>query len=110
MKPQRLQLRRQAGFDLQAVSMALNGLPAVNCARPSRWGNWHKVGQCPVCHTVHTQAEAVAAFRKDITADTINSWFVVASAQRALRGRNLACWCKPGTPCHCDVWLEIANG
>lgn len=27
-----------------------------------------------------------------------------------LRGRNLACWCPPGQPCHADVLLEIANG
>jgi len=26
-----------------------------------------------------------------------------------LRGRDLACWCKPGAPCHADVLLEIAN-
>jgi len=26
-----------------------------------------------------------------------------------LRGHDLACWCKPGTPCHADVLLEIAN-
>lgn len=26
-----------------------------------------------------------------------------------LRGKNLACWCKPGKPCHADVLLEIAN-
>ena len=26
-----------------------------------------------------------------------------------LRGKNLACWCKPGTPCHTDVLLELAN-
>jgi hypothetical protein len=29
--------------------------------------------------------------------------------RKALRGKNLACWCKPGTPCHADVLLEIAN-
>lgn len=28
---------------------------------------------------------------------------------RALRGKNLACWCKPGAPCHADVLLELAN-
>jgi hypothetical protein len=28
----------------------------------------------------------------------------------ALRGKNLACWCKIGDPCHADVLLEIANG
>lgn len=26
-----------------------------------------------------------------------------------LRGKNLACWCRPGQPCHADVLLEIAN-
>lgn len=26
-----------------------------------------------------------------------------------LRGKNLACWCKPGMPCHADVLLELAN-
>ncbi len=26
-----------------------------------------------------------------------------------LRGKNLACWCKPGFPCHADVLLELAN-
>jgi hypothetical protein len=26
-----------------------------------------------------------------------------------LRGKNVACWCKPGAPCHADVLLELAN-
>lgn len=26
-----------------------------------------------------------------------------------LRGKNLACWCKPGCACHADVLLELAN-
>ena len=26
-----------------------------------------------------------------------------------LRGKNLACWCRPGAPCHADVWLARAN-
>ncbi len=26
-----------------------------------------------------------------------------------LRGKNLACWCKLGAPCHADVLLELAN-
>lgn len=26
-----------------------------------------------------------------------------------LRGRDLACWCPPGCPCHADVLLELAN-
>lgn len=26
-----------------------------------------------------------------------------------LRGKNLACWCRPGAPCHADVLLELVN-
>jgi hypothetical protein len=26
-----------------------------------------------------------------------------------LRGKSLACWCKPNEPCHADVLLELAN-
>lgn len=26
-----------------------------------------------------------------------------------LKGKNLACWCKPGSPCHADVLLEIVE-
>jgi hypothetical protein len=32
-----------------------------------------------------------------------------ADIVRDLRGKNLACWCKPGDPCHADVLLELAN-
>jgi hypothetical protein len=32
-----------------------------------------------------------------------------AVVRQQLRGWNLACWCKPPTPCHVDVLLEIAN-
>lgn len=38
-RPVRLQLSRRKGFDLQALSLATNGLPAVNVARPSKLGN-----------------------------------------------------------------------
>lgn len=30
-------------------------------------------------------------------------------AKLALRGRDLACWCRLDQPCHVDVLLEIAN-
>ena len=37
--PVRMRLSRAKGFNLQAASRAINGLPAVNCARPGKWGN-----------------------------------------------------------------------
>ena len=27
----------------------------------------------------------------------------------ALAGRNLACWCRDGSPCHVDTLLVLAN-
>jgi hypothetical protein len=38
-KPVRLQFSRRRGFDLRALSLAVDGLPAVNVARPSLFGN-----------------------------------------------------------------------
>ncbi len=35
---------------------------------------------------------------------------LILSEIHTLRGRDLCCWCKPGTPCHADVLMEIANG
>jgi hypothetical protein len=37
--PVRLQLSRHKGFNLQEHSRAINGLEAVNVARPGKWGN-----------------------------------------------------------------------
>ncbi|ATN65310.1 hypothetical protein A3857_18520 [Cereibacter sphaeroides] len=37
-------------------------------------------------------------------------WTTVEDVIRELRGKDLACWCQPGAPCHADVLLEIANG
>ena len=105
--PVRLQLSRRAGFDLQALSQSTNGLPAVNVARPSRWGNPFVIGK-----DVDSATEAVDAFR-DLTAPhpphIVPLYMGRDDIVRDLRGKNLACWCKPGTLCHADVLLELAN-
>ncbi|MFH5926346.1 DUF4326 domain-containing protein [Roseomonas xinghualingensis] len=33
----------------------------------------------------------------------------ILAALPAIRGKNLACWCKPGAPCQADVLLELAS-
>lgn len=95
MTPQRIQLRRTKGWRMPPNT--------VNVARPSRWGNPHRVGWCPRCGAEHTLDEAIAEFRAEVEDCTP---FI---ALEALRGKNLACWCRPGDPCHADVLLEIAN-
>jgi hypothetical protein len=99
IRPLRLQLSREAGFDLQAYSIAMNGLPAVNVARPSRWGNPFKVG------IDGDAAECVRLYREFCLGE-INRHLIGLGD---LRWRNLACWCAPDAPCHADVLLELAN-
>jgi hypothetical protein len=33
----------------------------------------------------------------------------VLDGMPSLRGRRLACWCAPDSPCHADVLLELAH-
>lgn len=112
MKPVRIHLSRQKGFDLQKVSRALNGLEAVNVARPGRWGNpysvapHHKPGAIISCRyiAVPTVEDAVAVFREALRIRPADF-----PHPAELRGKNLACWCKAGSPCHADVLIGIAN-
>jgi len=117
--PVRLRLSRQRGFDLQAHSREVNGLPAVNVARPKKWGNPFVVGDDP--------SEVVDRFRRCLEVRpsllrhkilTISrgmdgrgeGYFArIRESLGELRGKNLACWCALDAPCHATVLLEIAN-
>ena len=110
-RPVRLQLSRRKGFNLQALSLATNGLEAVNCARPGRFGNPFVIGQ-PVSALsggpVLDAAEAVALFRSELMLSLANNDYALDNLL-TLRGKNLACFCAIGAPCHADVLLEFAN-
>lgn len=100
--PQRIQLRRTRGWRMPAN--------AVKVDRTSRWGNPYRVGMLGV-----PDAEtAVALFRRlierpDLAGDHIRFSFIPERMRADLGGRNLACWCRLGEPCHADVLLSIAN-
>ena len=114
-KPVRLQLSRKKGFDLQAHSLSVNGLPAVNVARPTKWGNPWRVGmrrcsgrgenysEVPVIDN----ARAVMFFSDMLALPKRN--YPSNDEIAELTGKNLACWCKPGDACHADVLLDLAN-
>lgn len=115
--PVRLQLSLRKGFNLQALSIATNGLPAVSVARPSQYGNPWIVG--PIACGCRTPWECTHnRFRCENVADAVDAhrewtmqWSETAKEcmRAALRGRNLACWCRLDAPCHADVLLELAN-
>lgn len=52
-------------------------------------------------------AKAVELFRWKMETDGF--WSEAKRRLPELRGKNLACWCPVGSPCHADVLLELAN-
>ncbi len=117
MKPQRMQLSRHAGFNLQAASMALNGLPAKRVTRPGKWGNPFTIEATAAKYGLDVeaaQAKAVELCGRWLRGTLEPSLSPGEPPPRAeiraeLRGHNLACWCRPGTPCHSEILIEIAN-
>lgn len=117
-KPQRMQVSRRAGFDLQAASRRLNGLPAKLVTRPGRWGNPFAIDEVARQYGLDraaAQAKAVAmaeAWLRGTLDEALSPGPPPARdvIRAELGGHNLACWCKPGTPCHADVLIELANG
>lgn len=114
-RPVRLQLRRARGFDLQKASLSANGLPAVVVARPGPWGNPFVVGKHgDASYCVDLYRNLLAGYLRLGRDPNLDEQRKVrdhvAQHGHELRGKNLACWCKPGAACHADVLLEIVNG
>ncbi|MGV3650927.1 MAG: DUF4326 domain-containing protein [Devosia sp.] len=117
VRPQRLVLSRRRGFDLQAMSLALNGLPAKRVSRPGPWGNPFAI-EAVMTETglprEAAQARAVEAFGRWIAGAPTGFGEHGQPPSRdairaALSGHNLACWCAAGTPCHADILIGLAN-
>lgn len=80
----------------------------VSVCRPGRFGNPFIVGPD------RTQRQAVKCFRVWLTTPHITAGIpekkqAILEGLESLRGKNLACFCGPGTPCHADVLLDLAN-
>lgn len=67
-------------------------------SRPSRWGNPYKVAD-------YGAPQAVALYRQYLASMPPDK---LEALLAPLRGATaLACWCKPGEPCHADVLIEM---
>lgn len=116
MRPVRLQLSRQRGFDLQAMSRARNGLPAKRVTRPGPWGNPFAIADIAARHGLDpeaAQAKAVELCGLWLRGELADAEAGEPPSRERIRaelgGHNLACWCRPGTPCHADVLIALAN-
>lgn len=111
MTPQRIQLRRTAGWRKPEG--------AVVVSRPSKWGNPYWVGMWITVpsdrgqHTMKVDAGlAVELYRVQLGMTRRahgRSLPTLDEIRAELRGRDLACWCPVDSVCHADVLLEIAN-
>lgn len=97
MKPRRIQLRRTKGWKLPPNTVKVD--------RSTRWGNPFR----PEWATVGGVEEAVKTYRDWLYGMVVGPPPPSREQIATLRGKNLACCCKPGDPCHADVLLEIAN-
>ena len=95
--PKRIQLRRAKGWRIPEG--------AVHVARPGRWGNPFKIEDYK---DVRERRRVVDQFEL-WTQGTEKGRALAAEARVELRGKDLACWCPVGQPCHADVLLELAN-
>lgn len=86
---------------------------AVRVDRGTRYGNRHKV----LPHGPHTVEESLHLFREELFGREPATVCGCRSKPRPtldevraeLAGKDLACWCAPGAPCHGQVLIEIAN-
>lgn len=122
-KPVRLQLSRRKGFNLQEHSRSINGLDAVNVARPSKFGN-------PFTKTAAIESEyANEDTWREFVVECFSDWLgptqqgrdwwqgkeadkrkaAILDNLHELRGKNLACFCGPHDSCHADILLRICD-
>ena len=89
--PQRIQRRRTKGWRMPEG--------AVYVGRGTKWGNPIRVEEGVTAQ----DAVNMYAFGIDYAGSP-------SAIRDELAGKDLACWCKLGAPCHADVLLELANG
>ncbi len=113
MTPARVTMQRTKGWRMPPNTRVVTRATAfgnpfkINDLRDSGWKGDDSAAQA-ICKE---------AFRIWLNGSDMNWTGPESEAARAtilsrlpeLRGKNLACFCKPGSPCHADVLLEMAN-
>lgn len=95
-KPRRIQRERAKGWRMPPNT--------VYVGRGSKWGN-----PFPFDHQRYLgKAWAVEAYAHWLRT-SLKGMALVRERLHELEGKNLACWCKPGEPCHADLLLALAD-
>jgi hypothetical protein len=99
--PKRIQRKRIKGWRMPEN--------CVSVARPGIFGN-------PFTLQMGSAEWALREFRTWVSGKTVNRWPELTERREKLlkrlpelRGKDVACFCKEGAPCHGDVLIELAN-
>lgn len=112
MAPQRIQLSRAKGWRMPPDTVKVD--------RSTRWGNpfnatqsympFMKLGGVLQVPLIMLRARPGLDRCLDMHAAYVRGRLEANPQWLApLRGKNLACWCAPGAPCHADTLLLLAN-
>jgi hypothetical protein len=106
--PVRIQRKRTKGWRMPANT--------IYVGRPTRWGNMFTVGLAN-CGCRSSGECNHNLFRRETVEEAVQSYRDIPRSEKRLAelraklgGKDLACWCPLGQPCHADVLLELANG
>lgn len=105
--PKRIQLRRSAGWRLPPG--------AVKVDRSTKFGNPFRADRpSPLLlrSGAKTAAEAFRMWLKGeggLEHEYPEKRRIILASLEELRGKDIACWCKPSDECHGDAYLEISN-
>ena len=115
--PKRIQRSRVKGSRLPPNTICVT--------RPGPFGNLYHIDQHTQSGHWFVQGPGIGPFGRpcgnkegaQLVAVKLDREWIMRPEQAAyrdrvrdeLRGKNLACWCGAGMPCHADVRLEIAN-
>jgi hypothetical protein len=80
----------------------------VSVCRPGLWGNPYKFGPNEYYKNART---SIIRYERDLIILTLRDKTGRPLLHRTgeLKGKNLACFCPIGSPCHRDILLKYAN-
>ena len=95
MKPKRIQRTRVKGWKTSPNT--------VYVGRNSKWSNPYRVGE------IGPDGDIPKNIEECVDMFDLHIWRREEEIKKELKGKNLACWCPLGQPCHADILLKIAN-
>lgn len=105
-QPRRVQLSRAKGWRMPENTVKVD--------RSTPWGNPFVTGKhgtqarCVELFTILLSGRVAVSMGADVGRAQLAYVEHARKHLPELRGKHLACWCRPGTPCHADVLLLAA--